>query len=397
MVRKDRSSYVKKTYLMIMMPEFYQKHFKSQLSLADYIFVKILIILLQSIKKVSLETLATVLPIPITFESRRKRIQRFLSSSNLSIDKIWFPIVAAWLENEFNSEKIIHVVIDRTNWACVNLFMISIVWDKRAFPVYFELLPKLGSSNIDEQTAIISKVLPLFKNYKICVLGDREFCSVKLANWLREKNMYFCLRIKKNHFVEMQTGIYLELNELGLSPGVSFFLKGVKVTKSQGFTSFNVACKWKRKILGVAPEEGWFILTNLDSLESAIAYYKKRFDIEEMFRDFKKGGYNLEGTNVSGERLIVLIILIAIAYTSATIQGQEIKRKGIQKYVGRVKEYGRIERRHSSFYIGLYGNNWVNFMEPCIELVSKLIKLNPNKQKYYQRGLRAMRLIASAF
>jgi hypothetical protein len=186
------------------------------------------------------------------------------------------------------------------------------------------------------------------------------------------------------------------LNELGLSPGVSFFFQGVKVTKFQGFTSFNVACKWKRKILGVAPDEGWFILTNLESLELAISSYKKRFDIEEMFRDFKSGGYNLEGTNVSGKRLISLIILIAIAYTSATIAGQEIKRKGIQKYVGRVKEYGRIERRHSSFYIGLYGNNWVNFREPCLELVTELIKLNRNKQKYYQRGLRAMRLILSA-
>jgi hypothetical protein len=379
-----------------MLPELYQKHLKSQLSLADYIFLKILIALLQSIKKVSLETLATVLPIPIIFESRRKRIQRFLSLPNLSIEKIWFPIVTTWLETEFTSEKIVHVVIDRTNWACVNLFMVSVVWDKRAFPVYFELLPKLGSSNINEQTAIISKVLPVFKNHKICVLGDREFCSIKLANWLRERSIYFCLRIKKNHFVEMQTDIWLELNELGLSPGVSFFLKGVKVTKSQGFTSFNLACKWKRKILGVAPEEGWFILTNLDSLESAIAYYKKRFDIEEMFRDFKSGGYNLEGTNVSGERLIVLIILIAIAYTSATIQGKEIKRKGIQKYVGRVKEYGRTQRRHSSFYIGLYGNNWVNFMEPCIELVTELMKFNINKRKYYQRGLRAMRLILSA-
>lgn len=109
--------------------------------------------------------------------------------------------------------------------------------------------------------------------------------------------------------------------------------------------------------MGVAPKEGWFILTNLDTLELAISAYKKRFDIEEMFRDFKSGGYNLEDTHVSGERLISLILLIAIAYTSATFQGQQIKRKGIQKYVGRVKEYGRSERRHSSFYIGLYGES----------------------------------------
>ncbi len=201
----------------------------------------------------------------------------------------------------------------------------------------------------------------------------------------------------------MQTDVWLDLNALGLAPGVSFFIKGVKVTKIKGFTSFNVACKWKRKILGVTPVEGWFILTNLETLELAITAYKRRFDIEEMFRDFKSGGYNLEDTNVSGQRLITLILLIAfakraggnLAYTSATIKGQEIKRKGIQKYVGRVKEYGRIKRRHSSFYIGLYGQTWVNFMESCMELVNKLMKLNRNKEQYYQRGLRAMRLIMS--
>ncbi len=115
-----------------------------------------------------------------------------------------------------------------------------------------------------------------------------------------------------------------------------------------------------------------------------------------MFRDFKKGGYNLEDTNVSGERLIRLILLIAIAYTSATIQGQEIKRKGIQKYVGRIKEYGRIERRHSSFYIGLYGQTWVHFRQTCMNLVTELMKLHRNKHKYYQQGLRAMMLILSA-
>jgi hypothetical protein len=32
-----------------------------------------------------------------------------------------------------------------------------------------------------------------------------------------------------------------------------------------------------------------------------------------MFKDFKSGGYNLESTGVSGERLISLILLIAIA------------------------------------------------------------------------------------
>jgi hypothetical protein len=395
MVKKDRSSIVNKTYLMKMIPSFYQKHLKSQLSLAEYLFIQILVNILQSIKNVNLERLANGIPFPIKFESRRKRIQRFLSLPNLTIEKIWFPIITEWLSIYFTNKKIIYVAIDRTNWSRINLFMVSVIWDKRAFPIYFKLLPKLGSSNIDEQQKILSQVMPLFHNYKICVLGDREFCSVKLAKYLKSLGIYFCLRLKKNEFVEFEKDIFQELNSLGLEPGVSFFIQGVKVTKTRGFMSFNVACKWKRKINGVAPKEGWFILTNFEALELAISAYKKRFDIEEMFRDFKKGGYNLEDTNVTGERFISLVLLIAIAYSSATIQGQQIKRKGIQKYIARIKEDGRTERRHSSFYIGLYGQTWVNFKDVCMDLVMKLMIINRNKCKYYQQGLKAMRLIES--
>ena len=397
MVRRDRSTDVNKTYLLIMLPVFYQKHLKSQISLVEYLFLQILINLLQSIKQVRLEALATALPIPITFESRRKKIQRFLSLPNFSLERIWFPLVTTWLATYFQAGTMIYIVVDRTAWGRINLFVISVVWQQRAFPIYFELLPKLGSSNLDEQQAALSQVFRLFNNYKVCVLGDREFCSIKLASWLRDRNAYFCLRLKKSHFVERQTNIWLELNALGLTPGVSLFVKGVKVTKSKGFVSFNVACKWKRKILGVVPKEGWFILTNLENLTLAITAYKSRFCIEEMFRDFKSGGYNMEDTNVTGERLLSLILLMAIAYTSATIQGQKNKCKGVQKYVGRVKEYGRIERRHSSFYIGLYGQTWVDFREPCLKLVTELMRLSPNKQKYYKRGLRAMTLILSSF
>ncbi|PLZ61720.1 IS4 family transposase, partial [Fischerella thermalis WC344] len=228
-----------------MLPEFYQNHLKSQLKEREWILIRILLSILQSIKKVSLESLANALPIPIKFESRRKRIQRFLSLPNLTIHEIWFPIVKTWLEKYFSKDKIIYLVIDRTNWCRTNLMMISVVWDKRAFPVYFELLPKLGSSSMKEQQTILEQVLPIFKDYKVCVLGDREFCSVKLANWLLEKNVYFCLRLKKNEFIEQQHEIWIELQSLGLTPGVAFFIKGVKVTKTQGFVNFNVACKWR--------------------------------------------------------------------------------------------------------------------------------------------------------
>ena len=157
----------------------------------------------------------------------------------------------------------------------------------------------------------------------------------------------------------------------------------------------NFAGLWKRKLYGVQPKEAWFILTNLGSLKAAIAAYKQRFDIEQMFKDFKSGGYNLEETNVSDDRLISLILIIAFAYTLATLNGQKLNKRGVQKYIGRVKEYGRSTRRHSSFYIGLYSQGWVNCLEPYWDVVMQLMKLNRNKLEYYLRGLRAMKLILS--
>jgi len=379
------------------MPDFYQIYLKSQLEPCQYLLLTILIDLLQSIKLVKLEALATALPLPIKFESRRHRLQRFLSLPVLNVEKLWFPFIQKWLETDFPCNQVLYIAIDRTNWGWINLLMISLIWDQRAIPIYFDLLPKKGSTNHEEQIAFCHKVLHLFNNYKTVVLGDREFCSVKLASWLAQKGVYFCLRLKKNEYIQLSDEIWVQLSALGLSPGISLYLEGVKVTKQKGFERFNLAAKWRKKYQGWAPDEGWFILTNLESLDVAIRAYQKRFDIEEMFRDFKSGGYNLEETKVTDFRLKAIILLIMIAYTTATFQGKKIKRMGLQKYVGRVKEFGRTVRRHSSFYIGLYGHTWVNFIEQCADAVAELIKLTRNKWKYYQRGLRAKELILSAF
>lgn len=379
-----------------MLPSLYQTHLENQLKPTELLFFHLLINVVQVLKEVSLEKIAAALPFPILFESRRKKVQRYLSLPLFNFENLWFPIIEQWLALNFAENQPLYLVIDRTSWAKINLIMISVVYDKRAIPIYFELLPKIGSSNEVEQKRLFSQVFSLFKQYKIIVLGDREFCSIKLANWLREQKVQFCLRLKKSEFVEAEKGIWCELDELELKPGFSLFLAGVKVTKTHKALGFNLACKWQRKLHGWTAEEGWFILTTLPDISSAINAYKQRFSIEEMFRDFKSGGYHLEATNVSGERLISLILILAFAYSMATFKGQKIKQIGRQKYVGRVKEKRRIQRRHSSFYIGLYGQTWVSFIHNCWEVVRELMRLNCNKLEYYFRGIRAMELILNA-
>ena len=184
-VKKDRSGILNKTYQMIMLPKFYTSCFQNVLTPTQYKMLEILLMLLQFHKTVTIEKLATVFLQPIRFESRRRSIQRFLLLPQLSIPYLWFPLIKRWVKNSLiTGEKRLIFPIDRTQWLSQNVFVISLIEQKRAIPVYWLLLPKRGCSNLGEQKKLIRPLLQLFKGYRMLVLGDREFHSIKLANWV---------------------------------------------------------------------------------------------------------------------------------------------------------------------------------------------------------------------
>ncbi|VEP16957.1 transposase [Hyella patelloides LEGE 07179] len=383
--------------------DFFSDH-KSQiekyLTKSQIITLQLLIWLLQVQKEVRIERLASCLPIPILYESRRKKIQRFLASSSLSLSLFWFPIIKSIVEQEFKRSNPLILVLDRTQWSDKNVFMISVMWRKRALPIYWLILSKKGSSNIREQIALIRPVLKLFSHYDVVILGDREFHGVELSYWLKEKNkkaknpIYFAFREKGNIYIKRSSKNEVKLKDLKLTPGVKILYKNLKVTKQKGFGKFNILVYKKRDYRHHQAKENWFILTNLDSANEVIKLYKKRAGIEAMFRDYKSGGYNLEGSKANLIRLTNLILLIAIAYTSASLEGKSFKNQGHQKYITRLTEAQRKYRRHSDFRIGLYGQNWIIAWNFCFNLVEKLMIINRHKSNYYQQGLKVLSAIS---
>jgi Transposase DDE domain len=310
------------------MLQFYHSHLQSSLNKSEFLIFKILIDLLQIHQWVRLESLADKFPLPIEFHSRRKKLQRFLSSKKLNIQTLWHPILKQIIATYYPLEKPVYLVIDRTRWANVNILMISLLSKKRAIPIYFELLEKKGNSSVKEQITALSIAISLFDKYHKIVLGDREFCGVDLAKWLSEQEKTdFCLRTKKNVYLELNEETK-SLQELGLLPGMSVYYQGIKLTKSKGFSPINLAAKWKKTYRNKKTKEPWFIMTSLGNLQEATTAYFQRMGIEEMFRDFKRGGYNLESTGLRNERLLVLVLLITFAYVEATFEGDTLATKG---------------------------------------------------------------------
>jgi hypothetical protein len=90
----------------------------------------------------------------------------------------------------------------------------------------------------------------LLSDYKIIILGDREFGSIKLADWLCEKKVKFIFRVKQRRYIQEKNSDYILLSDLELLPKKSFYLSDVKVTKQQEFGTFDIAAYGSRKCRG---------------------------------------------------------------------------------------------------------------------------------------------------
>ena len=84
-----------------MLPQFYLDYLKTYLPDSELLTLQILVWLLQAHRQVRIERLASSFPYPIKCESRRKKIQRFLISSSLSLSLLWFPVIKKIIDSQF--------------------------------------------------------------------------------------------------------------------------------------------------------------------------------------------------------------------------------------------------------------------------------------------------------
>ena len=376
-----------------MLPSFYHSLLEKYLTPTQLLTLKMLVWLLQTQKEVRIERLAATLQLPILQSSRRRHIQRFLKIKALSILVLWFPIVKEVIARQSTAGSQLVIALDRTQWKEHNVLMVSAIVQKRAFPIFWTLLDKKGASNLVEQQQVLRPVIRLLKRYKLVIIGDREFHSIELAQWLHRQHLSFVLRQKGNTTFREKKQPFCSLDTIPVQPGIHLFYPKISLTKKKGFSRFNLVASGQRKYRGKQEDEPWYLLTNLPDLKSATAIYGQRYGIEAMFKDCKTGGYNLEGCQASPDKLIALIILIALAMTAAWLQGKRTQLQGQEKYVCRLKEPGRNRRRHGKFWIGLYGENWLIALDCCQDWLEFMMSLVPNKRAFYQKGLRAIKLM----
>ena len=369
-----------------MYPELYQKWFKLTLNPTELVLIEILMKIVGLLSKATLGHLANNLPLPILAASRLKALQRFLNSPRFGKEKIWWGIWMELMTGYWHIEQPIILAIDRTSWGRYNLLVVSWIIQGRAIPINWQLLDKLGSSNLDDQQAVIQPITCLLPEYSFVLLGDREFCSKSLATWLLEIGWGYCLRLKKTTYVRLENDELITLHQLASHPGISIFLKGINISKNSHKFPFNLAAHYPKEHDGMPIEEGWFLLTTFSDLSTAVKTYATRFQLEEMFRDYKSYGFNLELTQLNGSRFDAWFLLLTLVYSTLVFTGV-VTTEAERKYLIRTDNIKRQSARNSVVTLGkvslFYKFDW-GFLTP---LISQYIRINHHKIDCYVRGL----------
>ena len=53
------------------------------------------------------------------------------------------------------------IALDRTQWKEYNVLMVSVIYQKRAFPIFWTLLDKQGDSTLAEQQQVLRPIIPI--------------------------------------------------------------------------------------------------------------------------------------------------------------------------------------------------------------------------------------------
>lgn len=278
-----------------------------------------LIIAIIKIGRVNLKKLAPLINPKRSKETNYRRLNKFFQY--FQFDK---KVIAKLMASFLPKDKWI-LTMDRTNWKFgekdINILMLAVAYKGIAIPLLWYLLTNRGSGNSSytDRIKIIKMFINIFGKERIEVLvADREFIGKEWFKWMKQEKIPFSIRIK-NHKVRTERG-EKRVNEL---------FKYLKVGEHSIYSKKKMiyGCD-NLSLVALRVKDGYVVLaTNADKYK-ALSYYKKRWEIENLFSALKIRGFNLEETHMSKDyKIDSLVSILSIAFVWCHLLGEWIMDK----------------------------------------------------------------------
>ena len=280
-------------------------------------------------------------------ESTVRRLSRFLANPAVDVRRWYKPIAKGWLQSQFERVGEIRLMVDGTKIGFGHqLLMVSLAFRHRAVPIAWTCIPYVrGHSTGQRQVKLLKYVRSLLPpKAPVFVVGDSEFGSIFVLRQLDVWHWFYVLRQKGNTglWLNEQTG-WQELSSFVQKAGQSVWCPKAYLAQEEMYP-VSALIYWQ-----VGEKEPWCLATNLPDATLTVRYYRRRMWIEEMFGDFKKHGFDLEGTMLHhANRLSRLTLAVAFLYDWLLSVGSQTIRTGLRHLVDR-----KDRRDLSLFQIGL--------------------------------------------
>lgn len=215
---------------------------------------------------------------------RLKRLHRFLENAAVDVTVVSAQVARlAWLH--------------RPGGRRTPLVAIAIDWTKvKGFPVLWAAMPRRGravplahgvyhpdrlrhSQNKLEcgLCTLVASWVPA--ELKPLFLADRGFGRTEFVRWLQRHGFAYVVRLRTDTWVTYQ-GRQSRLGEFDTPPGAPLLLRNVLYRTKDKPVRVNI-------VVSRLGDSIWYLATSFDDPRQAVSWYRKRFWIEEMFRDMK--------------------------------------------------------------------------------------------------------------
>ena len=294
-------------------------------------------------RSIHLSKIANKLPGEATATSIVRRLSRFLDNPAVRVRRWYEPVAQNLVERVSRHQTEIRLIVDGSKVGFGHqLLMVSLAYRRRALPLVWTWVKgQRGHSSSTTQLALLAYVRGLLpSDCKVLLVGDNEFGAVPLLKQLDEWGWSYVLRQKRSHLVQSvpQTA-WQPFGSLVSQMGQRAWLGSALLTQHWAY-SVNLVAYWQ-----VGEKEPWLLATNLPALPLAVAAYRRRMWIEEMFGDFKRHGFDLESTHLRHfRRLSRLTLAVAFLYVWLVAYGSFVIKTG-QRYL-----VDRSDRRDLSLF-----------------------------------------------
>ena len=244
--------------------------------------------------------------------SQVKKNDRWLENKWVDVDIFYIPFIIRLLRAiSIQMGELVFVIDGSVIGTSCQTLMVSVLWKGKALPLLWKTIqaPKGHFPQEDHLLLLgqLSELLSGLPAVRCIMLGDGEYDGQDWIRKLQKLRFDYVLRTAKDTLLSTYDTEKFQGKDLSVGKETYLFIPDCRLSK--GVSTHFVM--WHES----AFKEPIYLLTNLELGLLAAGYYRKRFRIETLFKDFKSQGFHLHQTKLlAPEKIDRLLIICGLAY-----------------------------------------------------------------------------------